>query len=65
MTHNISRRQLLGITCLPQRVTAVAIDNIQDEQHVISQCTHPLVVSLLRRLAPLSTQTGLHDVSAF
>jgi len=39
----LAMRQLLGTTCLPQRATAN--DIIQDEQHVIFQCTHPQVVS--------------------
>ena len=42
-----------------------ANDNIQDEQHAIFHCTHPQVVSLRTKFAPLFSQTGSQDVSAF
>ncbi len=42
-----------------------ADDNVQDEQHVLFHCTHPQVVSLRRKYAPLFSQAGSHDVSAF
>ncbi len=39
---------------------------VQDEQqHVLFHCTHPQVVSLHRKCAPLFSQAGSHDVSAF
>jgi len=42
-----------------------ADDNVQDEQHVLFHCTHPQVVSLRKEYAPLFSQAGSHDVSAF
>ena len=42
-----------------------ADDHIQDEKHVLFHCTHPQVVSLRRKYAPLFSQEGSHDVSAF
>ena len=42
-----------------------ADDDVQDEQHVLFLCTHPQMVSLRRKYAPLFSQAGSHDVSAF
>jgi len=40
-------------------------DNVQDEQHVIFHCTHPQVVSLRQKYAPLFTHLALYDVFSF
>ena len=40
-------------------------DTLQDEQHVIFHCTHPQVVSLRQKYAPLFAQLALHDVFSF
>jgi len=42
-----------------------ADDNLSlNVQHVLFHCTHPQVVSLRRKYAPLFSQAGSHDVSA-
>jgi hypothetical protein len=40
-----------------------ADDDVQDEQHVIFHCTHPHVVSLRRRFAPLFAEATSQDIS--
>ncbi len=40
-------------------------NDVQDEQHVLSHCTHPQVVSLRRTYASLFPPAGFNNVSAF
>ncbi len=50
-------------------IKGVAWVHVQAGRHCVhklpAHCTHPHVVSLRRKYAPLFSQTGSHDVSAF